>query len=289
MEKTQREANLRALVGMLDETDPDLYQHIRKALLDIGPECLPYLDEAESLKDDALWKNRIAAIRQELQIETACKELSAWKQEAEPDLLKGFYLLSHAFYPQLLWEETRDWFNRLHGDCWLLLSSASGLKETLARYNNFFFNVCQFTLGHRLTQGYGFSDFFLPSLINLKRGNERALALVYQCLAARNKIPVFILSLPVINFLACSIDLSLPYKENIRFCIDITRKGALVERMDIEPVFSQQKRIRVCSTVEALQDYAELLYMMASTLEQDNLRLKAIEKLHHCLNGSPGQ
>lgn len=287
MDSEQRQANIRALISMLDESDPDLYRKLKEALFDLGETCLPYLEEAENLKEGLFWKNRIENLRKEVQIEAACRALQSWKSEKDPDLMRGYHLLSKAFYPQLEWESVREEFNRLHGDCWLLLSAASGLKQTVALYNNFFFNTCKFHIGQRITHAYDFADFFLPNLINLGQGNERSLSLAYQYLAARNRIPIFLLNLPVVNVLACTTDIDLPYKEDIRFCIDITQRGAMINRSDLEPVLTQQRQIRICNTVEAIQDYAKLLFLMTSLHEKDEFRKKAARKIHESLGSSP--
>ena len=287
MENGDKKANIQALIGMLDESDPEVYQSIKNALFALGEEALPYIEDAIDLKTSPLWQNRIEALIRELRLEASCKNRKAWKEESEPDLMQGFYFLSSAFYPDLQWEQVRDTFNRLHGDCWLLLASQENLQQNILLLNNFFFNVCKFKIGKKITDGYSFADFFLPKLINLRQGNDRSLSLAYQYLAQRNKIPVFQLNLPIVNILACTTDLSRHHKSDIVFCLDITQKGALVRRADVEPVLSEQKQIQVCNTVESLQDYAKLLYVMASLNESDPFRKQAVQKLHQSLGNSP--
>ncbi len=281
------QADLEALAGMLDETDEEIRQTLKEALFSIGEEVLPYLEKARMQADDPARQDRIGTLMGELQVDMACKKLTAWKEESEPDLLKGFYLFSSAFYPGLSWEKVRDEFNRLHGDCWLLLADDTSLSRKLALFNNFFFNQCGFRLGTKIVSDYDFADFFLPNLLDLRRGNDRSLALAYQYLAKRNGLPVFLLNLPVVNLLACTTDIDSVAKEDIRFCIDITHHGSLINRMEVEPVFSQQKHIGICNVVQALQDLAKLLHYIVSVRETDALRKQAVKKLHDCLGSSP--
>lgn len=282
------QAELEALVGMLDETDEEIYQTLKDALFSIGEEALPYLEKARLQKDGSLWQNRMDALISELQVEIACKKLSEWKKEASPNLLKGFYLLSSAFYSDLPWERVCGEFNRLHGDCWLLLGADVSLSRKLAMFNNFFFNQCGFRLGTKIVTDYNFADFFLPNLLNLRQGNDRSLALAYQYLAERNGLPVFLLNLPVVNLLACTTDTDSVSKDDIRYCIDITHQGSLINRTAVEPVFSQQQQIQICNTVQALQDFAKLLNYIVSVRETNPLRKQAVRKLHDCLGSSSG-
>lgn len=282
------QAELEALVGMLDETDEEIYQTLKDALFSIGEEALPYLEKARLQKDGSLWQNRMDALISELQVEIACKKLSEWKKEASPNLLKGFYLLSSAFYSDLPWERVCGEFNRLHGDCWLLLGADVSLSRKIAMFNNFFFNQCGFRLGTKIVSDYDFADFFLPNLLNRRQGNDRSLALAYQYLAKLNGLPVFLLNLPVVNLLACTTDPESVSKDDIRYCIDITHQGSLINRTSVEPVFSQQHQIQICNTVQALQDFAKLLNYIVSVRETNPLRKQAVRKLHDCLGSSSG-
>ncbi len=286
MKQANEQANIHALVSMLDESDPELYQGIKNALFALGDEALPYLQDAMDLKATPLWQNRIEGLIRELRLETACKHLGEWKKEENPDLMQGFYFLSSAFYPDLKWESVRDLFNQLYGDCWLLLASQDNLQQNVVLLNNFFFNTCKFKIGKKITDGYSFADFFLPKLINLRQGNDRSLSLAYQYLAQRNKIPIFQLNLPVVNILACTTAMDHCSKADIVFCLDITQRGAMVRRADVEPILSEQKQIQVCNTVESLQDYAKLLYLMASMNETDPFRKQAVKKIHQSLGES---
>lgn len=283
---TPEPAEIEALVGMLNETDTDIYPLLKDALFKIGEAAVPYLENARLKKESPLLQNRLEGLLRELRLETACRKLSAWKREPQPNLLQGFYYLSSVFYPELSWDEVSQTFNRLHGDCWLLLASSEGLKERVALLNNFFFNECRFKFGTRIVSRYEFADFFLPNLIHLKQGNDRSLALVYQYLAERNRIPVFLMNLPVVNLLACTTDMERRDKEDIRFCIDITRHGSTVDREDVEPVLSEQKQIQLCNTVEALQDHVALLHFMVERLDTDPFRKEAMNKLHTCMGVS---
>ncbi|MCM1169402.1 MAG: transglutaminase-like domain-containing protein [Bacteroides sp.] len=286
MNRVPGQAEIEALVGMLDETDEEIYQTLKEALFSIGEEALPYLEKARMQKEGSLWQNRIQALMAELQVETACRKLSDWKAEASPNLLRGFYLLSSAFYSDLPWERVCNEFNRLHGDCWLLLGADVSLSRKLALFNNFFFNQCGFRLGTKIVSDYNFADFFLPNLLNLRQGNDRSLALAYQYLAERNGLPVFLLNLPVVNLLACTTDPESVNKDDIRFCIDITHQGSLINRTAVEPVFSQQRQIQICNTVQALQDFVKLLNYIVSARETNPLRKEAVRRLHECLGQS---
>lgn len=280
MHTPQSSSNIEALVSMLDEQDPELYHSISEAVLRLGEEAVPYLERARFLKTTPLWTSRVENMLRELRVEIGCRKLEYWKKEKEPDLMQGFYFLSSVFYPELSWEEVRDECNQLHGDCWLLLAGLDNLQKCIVLFNNFFFNHCKFNLNSRITSEFRFDDFFLPAVLQQRQGNERSLALVYQYLATRNKLPVFLLNLPVVNLLACTIDMEMKRKEDIRFCIDITHRGALIRREDLEPVLTNQIRIDISQTVEAMQDYVRLLYFLTMKKDKDSFHREAIRKIH---------
>lgn len=287
MQNSLSSANIEALVSMLDERDEDLFASITRAFFQLGEDAMPYLEKARFLKKGTFWQNRVESMIKELRLEIGCRNLEKWKQGKEPDLMEGFFFLSSVFYPDLKWEDVRDFFNNLHGDSWLLLAGLDDLQKSIVLFNNFFFNHCKFCIGSRITSTFCFEDFFLPGIIYGKQGNERSLALVYQYLAARNKLPVFLLNLPVVNLLACTTDIGMTQKEDIRFCIDITHRGALIRRDDLEPVLSRQVKINISHTVDALQDFIKLLYFLTGKNESDPFRKEAVKKIHLRIGNAP--
>ena len=97
MSDSSRENNIRALVGMMNEPDPEFYGKFREALLEVGDEAIPYVDEALHKATNEEECRRLQDLLNTLQVEGVCRELTAWKAEEEPDLLRGIYLVSKAF------------------------------------------------------------------------------------------------------------------------------------------------------------------------------------------------
>lgn len=275
------QAELEALAGMLDETDETIYQTLRQAVLSFGEDILPYLEKAH-VQPDRLRRERIDGLIAEIRAEAVCRKLSDWKNESDPELLRGFYLFSSAFYPDLSWEKVCEEFNRLDSDCRLMIGGDS-LSRKLVQFNNFFFNQCRFKLGSKIASGYDFADFFLPNLMNLRQGNDRSLSIAYRYLAQRNELPVFFLSLPVINLLACTGSNESVSKDDVCLCIDMTHQGTLIKRHALEPVFSRHTQIQIGGTVQALQEHAGLLLYQVSKHEKDPEKRRLVKRLHNCL------
>ncbi|MEG1498949.1 MAG: transglutaminase family protein [Bacteroidales bacterium] len=282
-----RKSNIEALIGMLDESDMQIYDSLRQALLDMGEEVLPYLEKARSAKKEPLWENRIEALIRETQMRELCKELKTWQENPDQDLMRGYFLISKAFYPYLDWEEVMEKVNKMASDLWMELKPDMTALERMHVLNLFFFNRCKFFLATKNTEGYVFSDFFLPNLLNLHQGNDRSLSLLYQYLAFRNQIPVYLLNLPIVNLLVYTKDMDHRENDDIIFFIDLIQHGNLIRKSEVPPFFDEGEQVHVCSNAEILKNYMDLLSVMVEGNERAPFKFSIIKELRTAL-GSEG-
>lgn len=76
-----------ALVKLLDDPDPEIYEHIEKRLLEYGAEVVHFLENAWEQSLDALLQERIENIVHKIQFSCVKEDLNLWYQSGAFDLL----------------------------------------------------------------------------------------------------------------------------------------------------------------------------------------------------------
>ena len=89
------DSELRSLIALLDDDDPEVFQHIEQKLLSLGRQVIPFLEEEWGELKDIYHQQRLENIIHQLQLNELLQEFLAWKATKEQDLLQGVYLILH--------------------------------------------------------------------------------------------------------------------------------------------------------------------------------------------------
>ncbi len=191
--KVLTQTELKSLVQLLDEEDPNSLDLVRRRLLSAGDAALPYLEEVKTAAAGDL-AHRADAVSMEIRFKKLRREFAALSVPQEPDLEKGALLLARFAYPGLDPKGYTAWMDKVSMKIQDELPSDADAGMTFQRLNSHLF------------QGMGFSgnarhyddpdNNYLNRVIDNRRGVPESLSLLYLLLARRLRLPVYGVSTP---------------------------------------------------------------------------------------------
>ena len=82
-------SEISALVKLLDDPDPEVFEHVEKRLLDYGNFVINHLEQAWSESLDTNLQERIENVVHQIQFNNVKEDLNLWYQSGAFDLLQG--------------------------------------------------------------------------------------------------------------------------------------------------------------------------------------------------------
>jgi regulator of sirC expression with transglutaminase-like and TPR domain len=194
---------LKALIYLLDDNDPEVLEHVESKLLSEGPSLIPVLEaywEEEANPEIML---KLETLIQKLQQSDLAETLQDWYVHDREDLLKACIILARIQYPGLNPRDLNVQLEKIRLDAWIDFREDISPLEQIA------------ILNHTMYHKHGFkgntSDYHAPdnSFINrvleTHSGNPIVLASIYAIVAQRLNLPVFGVNLPQ-HFVLCFLE-----------------------------------------------------------------------------------
>ncbi|MFN7138545.1 MAG: SirB1 family protein [Limisphaerales bacterium] len=255
-----------ALITLLADDDPSVYETIRAKLLSYGPEIVVWL-KPHLLSGDPLLRRRAQALVDHFARQTADTNFLAFvlRQGEEFDLEHSIWLLAKTEYPgvneQAYGALLDSYSNELRGR----IDLNGDAEQIIAHMNEYLFSE----LGFRGNEEdyYDPENSYLNRVIDRKLGNPISLSMVYIMVARRLQLPVTGIGLP--GHFICRFQSS---KEEIY--IDPFNRGKLLTKVDcvkyllqtnhtleeghLLPVSARRVLLRICAN----------LHQIYTTLEQ---------------------
>ncbi|MCX7743508.1 MAG: transglutaminase-like domain-containing protein [Flavobacteriales bacterium] len=258
------EKEFQALISLLDDTDQDVYQHVRDKLLSVGEEAIPLLEEAWESSFNHLLQQRIEELIHKIQFDTLCIKLNQWKQSKEQDLLEGCLLIARYQYPDLNEEPIRKTIEKIKKDVWIELNESQTALEKTKIINHILFDVYNFTSNK--ANFHSPPNNYINQVIETRKGNPLTLCIVYIIVAQSLRIPIYGVNLPEHFILAytdaetsniASLPIA-PQYQKVLFYINPFSKGSIFSKREIDSFLQQlgiEKKPQYyipCSTIEIL-------------------------------------
>lgn len=187
------ETELRSLVTLLDEEDPNSLALVRRQILRIGEPILPFLEELRSKAGSDL-AARAEEMSQELRFSNLKRDLAALARAPEPDLEKGVLLLARFGYPALDPATYSVWLDRVAARVQDDLPSEADAPMIFQRLNSHLFQGLGFT-GNE-ARYYDPDNSYMNRVIESRRGIPVSLSALYLLLAQRLRLPVYGVATP---------------------------------------------------------------------------------------------
>ncbi|MBL0343210.1 MAG: transglutaminase family protein [Bacteroidetes bacterium] len=288
-----KEQEIKAMISLLDDNDPEIYAHIQDQLLSFGREVIPVLEEAWSSAFNPLLQERIESIVHKIQLIGLKQDLTRWAKGSSHDLLAGTLLIARYQYPDLDEEKVRAALNKIRKDIWLELNEQMTPQEQVIVFNKVLFETHGFA--GNTANFHAPQNSFINTVLESKKGNPLLLSIIYSIIAQQLDIPIFGVNLPEHFVLAYQdirgnspIEYTYP-EAGILFYINAFSKGNIFGKADIDEflkkVDMEYNRIfyEPCSNIDMLKRLIRNLAFSWQKLGQPD-KVEEINELLNCLN-----
>ena len=217
---------IKALISLLEDDDPEIYQHVSEQINQLGDAIIPFLEEAweESLNPD--FQKRMEDLIHELQFEGLRERLKAWKEEGATDLLKGIWLVNTYQYPDVELAAITKSIEQIYYDAWLTVKPDMHPYDQVKALNYAIFKVNKFSAN--TVNFHAPSNSMLHLVLESRRGNPLTLCVIYLTIAQKLKLPVYGVNLPNLFVLTFKHEGMEP------FYINVYNKGLMLTKADID-------------------------------------------------------
>jgi regulator of sirC expression with transglutaminase-like and TPR domain len=227
-----------SLIRLLDDPDPEIYNHVHDKLLSYGTEAVEHLESAFGQAFDAIQQERIANLVHEIQFGIVKNDLKLWFQGGAFDLLQGILTINRYQYPDLDEQKIINHIEAIKRDIWIQMINESSPVEQIKLINHVFYHMYGFsgnTSNHQDPQ-----NSYLSQVIETKKGNQILLAIIYSIIAQKLDIPVHGVNLPQ-HFILAYLDENKEseFESGILFYINAFNKGFIFGRRDVDMFLKQ--------------------------------------------------
>ncbi|MGI9541759.1 MAG: transglutaminase-like domain-containing protein [Cyclobacteriaceae bacterium] len=227
-EEELKENELKALVSLLDEDDPEILSHVEQKIMSLGDTVIPYLEQQWEDNFNPVVQKRLEELIHTLQFDVLRDRLARWK-EGEMDLLEGMWLIATYQYPDLELEKLRKELEQIYYEAWLEFKPDSHPFDQIKILNSVFFSKLRFSANTKNFHSVGNS--MINIVLESKKGNPTSLCVIYMLVAQKLKLPVYGVNLPNLYILIYQ-------AEEMEFYINVFNRGLIFSKSDIDNYLS---------------------------------------------------
>lgn len=219
-----KDKELRALVSLLDEEDPEVLTHVEKKIISLGGTVIPYLEQQWEEQFNPVVQRRLEELIHTLQFDTLRERLGDWKN-GDMDLLEGMWLIATYQYPDLELEKLRKELEQVYYEAWLEFKPEAHPFDQIRLLNSVFFSKLKF--GANTKNFHSPGNNMINVVLETRKGNPTSLCIIYMLVAQKLKLPVNGVNLPNLYILV--------YKsKEAQFYINVFNRGLIFSKSDID-------------------------------------------------------
>jgi regulator of sirC expression with transglutaminase-like and TPR domain len=263
---TLSEGQKAALISLLGDEDPAVYQVVRDKILSCGQGAVEWL-RPQRLSSDPALRRRAQDILQLLAREVADDKFLAFclTEGNDLNLEQGAWLLAQTQYPEINLEAYQALFDSYAGELRERIDARSDADEILSTFNEYVFDVLRFKGNEQ--NYYDPENSYLNRVVDRRTGNPINLCLVYLLLARRLKLPVSGIGLP--GHFICRFQTSTE-----EYFVDVFHRGKIwtkatciqyllsrnynLEDNYLAPVSSRRLLLRICGNLHQIYQHLEM-------------------------------
>ncbi len=291
------EAEVQALISLLDDTDQEVVQQVTERLLSYGELVLPFLEDRYLSEQQATIQGKIHSIIDQIQNASLHSQLQAWAEGGGVDLFEGYFLITKFRYPELNRQTLNNLIDKIKLDAWLELSFQLSALDKIRILNRVFYDVHGFKGDS--DKYHAPENSYLNKVLETHRGNPISMAMVYAIVAQRLNIPVFGVNLaqhyvlaykdvPDLNIAGIAFQSATTLDPqgagDVLFYINAFSKGAVFSKWNIDQ-FLRERGLKPqaifyepCSNVDTLTRVCRNLIYSYERLD-DHQRVEGIKSL----------
>jgi len=254
-----------ALIRLLGDETPAVYQAVRKKILSYGPEVIAWLRPLTLSNEPALRRRSQEIIRHFLQLKADNRFLAFCLTEGtDLSLEQGIWLLAQTEYPEINVAAYQAMFDSYAGELLERVDLRADADQILGAFNDYFFDG----LGFKGNEENYFDpeNNYLNRVMDRRTGNPINLCLVYMMLARRLRLPVTGIGLP--GHFICRFQ-----SATEEYFVDVFNRGKIWTKSDciqymlyrnitvqeefLAPVTPRRMLMRVCGNLHQIYQHVQ--------------------------------
>ncbi|WP_448518653.1 transglutaminase-like domain-containing protein [Rhodoflexus sp.] len=222
---------LKALVSLLDDNDPEIRLHVTQKIIEAGKAVLPFLEEEWQHTLQKGEQKYIEELIHQIQFSALIQAFRDWFSSSERDLLTGLCLIARYQYPDLQLADLQHIIQQLYIEAWLSFKPDLHPIDQIREFNYIFFNKLRFTAN---TSNFtAVSNSMFNQVLESRKGNPISLCVAYMLIAQKLGMPVYGVNMPNLFILMYRSDAF------TSFYINAFNRGRIYSRKDIESYLQQ--------------------------------------------------
>lgn len=238
------QAEINALIDLLDDPDQEVFNNIRDRLISYGEEVIPELENAWEASFNNVVQTRIEEIIHNIQFTNIRTKLALWADKLDPNLLEGALLVAKYQYPDLDEERMLNKIEVIKRDIWLELNANLTALEKVRVMNHIIFEIHGYS--GNTTNYHAPQNSYINNVLESKKGNPLSLSILYSVIAQSLGLPIYGVNLPE-HFILAYKDVEGMADEIMRtdnthgvlFYINAFSKGSVFGKREIDTFLKQ--------------------------------------------------
>ncbi|TDG37999.1 hypothetical protein EZJ43_02600 [Pedobacter changchengzhani] len=234
----ENNAEINALVKLLDDPDEEVYRHVKQRLFEYGGEVIQFLENAWEQSFDSLLQERIENIVHQIQFQNVKEDLKLWYLSGAFDLMQGALIINRYQYPDLDEQKIIIQLEDIKREIWLGMQQEMSSLEKVKLINHVLYN--QYGFGGNTKNHLDPQNSYLSQVLESKKGNQISLAIIYSTLAQKLDLPVYGINLPQ-HFILGYVDESKQdgNENGVLFYINAFNRGNIFGKHDVDQFLRQ--------------------------------------------------
>ena len=281
---------LRALIDLLEDPDPQVFQSLKTLILAYGTQAIEDLENAgrKAVSEEHLY--RIEYLISELLFRDIRHRMRDWIISGGTDIHEGYKLVAELIHSDSRHYTYKNLFSEIRNEAWLELNNKLTALEKTMVVNHFFYDKYQLQIDTKnpaLPARYS-----LSRLASDKLGNEESLLAAYTVVARGLDLPIFGVQIPGLSLLAY-LDLPFiprpgfdPSNTPILFFIHPGEKGRIFGIEEVRFFLSKfypdlvSQEVRACTDTILLRNYIRSLAKSCMKAGKNELESKLFDLLN---------
>ena len=176
-----QEKELQALITLLDDSDPEVYEHVFSKLKDVGPVVIKQLENAWENSFNPELQERIEELIQSIQIDETFDAFQQWIDDGAKNLLEAALIIEKVKYPEHNTDQFYKSIEKYKTEIWIELNDYLTNLEKLGIVNHIVFQKNGFK--GNMKKLHDLVNNFMHLVLSSKKGNSFTLSILYHYLA----------------------------------------------------------------------------------------------------------
>ncbi len=188
------ERDIQALISMVDEPNPTVYDEISSRILSWGNAAMPFIEDAYYGTPDGEVRERLYSLLNRIRYEELSSFLIDWASSEKSDLLEAWLHVTEYFYPTFNKVTVNEHLAEIINDIWLEMNDNLTALEQIKVFNHIFYEIHGFK--GNIEDYHNPENSFINKVLENKTGNPLSLSIIYMIIAQRVELPVRGINLP---------------------------------------------------------------------------------------------